>query len=78
MLAEAPPTSGLFSTIATRLPNIDAAAAALSPAGPDPITIKSYVVGSMVLKIIPQAGPPAKWVNRELPWPIVDAKSRSW
>ncbi len=41
VLADAPPTSGLFSIIATRLPNSAAAAAALSPAGPDPITTKS-------------------------------------
>jgi hypothetical protein len=41
VLAEAPPTSGLYSIITTRLPKSDAAAAPLSPAGPDPITIRS-------------------------------------
>ncbi len=41
VLALAPPTIELFSTIAARLPKRAAAAAALSPAGPEPITMRS-------------------------------------
>ncbi len=57
MLAPAPPTIGLRSMIAARLPNAAAAAAALSPAGPEPITIRSYEVGSIGWMIPrPEAG----------------------
>ena len=41
VLVEAPPTIGLRSMIAARLPQTAAAALALSPAGPEPITIRS-------------------------------------
>src|SRR5262245_43192989 len=47
VLATAPPSSGLFSTSATRLPKNAAVSAPFSPAGPEPMTIRSYGVGSM-------------------------------
>src|SRR5215472_10578410 len=63
VLALAPPTRGLRSTIAARLPKAAAAAAALSPAGPEPITIRSYAVGSMQW-MIPRAVAGAKGTGR--------------
>src|SRR5690242_7147742 len=59
VLALAPPTRGLRSTIAARLPKAAAADTALSPAGPEPMTIKSYEVGS-IRRMIPRPEAGAK------------------
>ncbi len=39
---QTPPTISFRSTIATRFPNLAAAIAPFCPAGPDPITTRSY------------------------------------
>src|SRR5262245_62872526 len=43
VLATAPPRAGACSTSATFLPKYAAFAAPFSPAGPEPITIRSYL-----------------------------------
>src|SRR5216684_1311813 len=43
VLMAAPPITSIFSTSAARLPNLAAWIAARWPAGPDPITIMSYL-----------------------------------
>ncbi len=63
VLVEAPPTIGLRSMIAARLPNTAAAAEALSPAGPEPITIRSYEVGS-IGRMIPRRRSEAKGARK--------------
>src|SRR5207302_2684556 len=45
VLTLAPPRTGSRSMMATRLPKYAACAAPFSPAGPEPITIKSYKIG---------------------------------
>ena len=73
VLVEAPPTNGLFSIIATRLPKSAAAAAPLSPAGPDPITIRSYEIGSM------QAIVPRCWRGAKMHHPMsIPQKCETW
>src|ERR1700678_22624 len=48
VLMPAPPRFCFFSTKATRLPNRVATQAAVAPAGPPPITTKSYSLVSMI------------------------------
>src|ERR1700691_4405173 len=47
VLTHTPPTTSRPSTTATRLPILAAATAALWPAGPEPITTKSYFTALM-------------------------------
>src|SRR5438105_4324088 len=44
VLTLAPPRTGSRSTMATRLPKYAACAAPFSPAGPEPMTMRSYIV----------------------------------
>lgn len=48
MLTHTPPSMLPFSTIATRLPSLAAAMAAFCPPGPEPITTRSYSIGSVI------------------------------
>src|SRR5215469_6882515 len=58
VLIAAPPITSIFSTSAARLPNFVAWMAARWPAGPDPITMRSY------LSMSSEAGRTASFLNR--------------